>query len=192
MIGDRILQDIFVIEMFRSLSEISHFLTLLPASAILASCQFLQGIDVVNSSRWLKGSNLHLTYHVYQIRHDAFDLNNINVLNLQRKEKNYLIKIPRTMLEGSKGKKEKRSEGRRNWGRQGQTEGIKKSRTGRGVERRNREGTRKDERKREGLRRKLHYRNTLSLGSQTFSKLDSCRPTKHATKTSYETAREKM
>ena len=33
--------------------------------------------------------HLHLTYHVYQIRHDAFNLNNVNVLNLQTREKNY-------------------------------------------------------------------------------------------------------
>lgn len=62
---------------------------------------------------------MHLTYHVYQIRHDAFDLNNVYVLNLQTQEKNNLIKTQKTMLDGSEGgkererEKEKRREGRR-------------------------------------------------------------------------------
>ena len=70
---------------------------LLPVSAILVSYQYPQGNKiitnqvVVNISRWLKVSNTDLTYHVNQIRHDAFDLNNVYVLNLQTQEKNYLI-----------------------------------------------------------------------------------------------------
>lgn len=141
---------------------------------------------MVKFSRWLKGSNMHLTYHVYQIRHDAFDLNNVYVLNLQTQEKNNLIKTQKTMLDGSKGgkererEKEKRTEGGSKGRRTTGTEGVKKGTTGRRVEGRSGEGRRKGERKGEGLRRKLQYRNTLSI-SETFSNLDSCQPTTHVT-----------